>query len=46
MATFNYVAKDMASKVRNGSMDADDCNELVRKLKDQGLYLVELQIKQ
>lgn len=41
MATFKYVAKDMASKVQNGTMDADDRNELVRKLKDQGLYLVE-----
>ena len=41
MATFKYVAKDMASKVQNGTMDADDRNELVRKLKNQGLYLVE-----
>lgn len=41
MATFKYAAKDMASKVQNGTMDADDRNELVRKLKDQGLYLVE-----
>ena len=41
MATFKYVAKDMASKVQNGTMDADDRNELGRKLKDQGLYLVE-----
>ena len=41
MATFKYVAKDMASKVQNGTMDADDRNKLVRKLKNQGLYLVE-----
>ena len=41
MATFKYTAKDMASKVQYGTMDADDRNELVRKLKDQGLYLVE-----
>ena len=46
MATFKYVAKDMASKVQNGTKDADDRNELVRKLKDKGLYLVELQSKQ
>ena len=39
MATFKYVAKDMASKVQNGTKDADDRNE-------QGLYLVELQSKQ
>ena len=38
---FKYVAKDMASKVQNGTMDADDRNKLVRKLKNQGLYLVE-----
>ncbi|WP_270593788.1 type II secretion system F family protein [Faecalibacillus faecis] len=41
MATFKYVAKDMASKVQNGTMDADDRNKLVRKVKNQGLYLVE-----
>ena len=41
MATFKYAAKDMASKVQYGTMDADDRNELVRKLKEQGLYLVE-----
>ena len=41
MATFKYVAKDMASKVQNGTMDADDRNKLVRKLKNQWLYLVE-----
>ena len=41
MATFKYAAKDMTSKVQYGTMDADDRNELVRKLKDQGLYLVE-----
>ena len=46
MATFKYVTKDMASKIQNGTKDADDRNELVRKLKDQGLYLVELQSKQ
>lgn len=41
MATFKYVSRDIASKKVSGKMEAEDRLDLVKKLKEQGLFLVE-----
>ena len=43
MATFKYVSKDMSSKKVKGTLEAEDEQELIRKLKDQGLFLIDCQ---
>ena len=40
MATFKYISKDMSAKTIRGTLEADDRNDLVRKLKEQNLFLV------
>lgn len=34
MATFKYISKDMSAKTIRGTLEADDRNDLVRKLKE------------
>lgn len=43
MATFKYISKDMSAKTIRGTLEADDRNDLVRKLKEQNLFLVSCQ---
>lgn len=43
MATFKYVSKDLSSKKVKGTLEAEDEQELIRKLKDQGLFLIDCQ---
>ena len=42
MATFKYISKDMSAKTIRGTLEADDRNDLVRKLKNN-LFLVSCQ---
>ena len=41
MATYKYVAKDIYSKKIRGTMDAENRDDLVLKLRNEGLYLMD-----
>ena len=43
MATFKYISKDMSAKTIRGTLEADDRNDLLIKLKEQNLFLVSCQ---
>ena len=43
MASFKYISIDMSAKTIRGTLEAYDRNDLVRKLKEQNLFLVSCQ---
>ena len=40
MKNFTYVAKDASGKSIKGTLEAEDAQELLGKIHDQGLFLV------
>ena len=40
MKNFTYVAKDSSGKNVKGTMEAEDAQDLLGKVHDQGLYLI------
>src|SRR3954471_2202078 len=46
MATFSYIASNAQGESVRGNVSANDKNELSRKLKDKGLFLVSCRMEE